>query len=230
MPPAAPVVDDDNNAVLNNYAESANVALTIRSNIPIDKQVVPTTAPVGTTVLFTTKVFLIEGVTPSMVFTDVLPPGLTYVSHTIAVGNVGMTIANPSYNTRLGTGQTVSFNFGDVGNPANGNNADDFVQIDITARVDNIAANQNGVQLSNGQQSAGSLVTVQYGASPTTVTFDADPATPGIQGRAVTVIEPVLKVTKTVVPAITGTRATWLRIRSPLRTMRPAPRTRSTSR
>ncbi len=197
----APVVDDDNNTILNNYGESASVALTIRANIAIDKQVVPTSAPIGATVLFTNKVSLIEGVTPSMSFTDVLPPGLTYVSHTIAVGHVGMTISNPTYNTRLGAGQTVSFNFGDIGNPANGSNADDFVEIDITARVDNIIANQNAVPLSNGQQSAGSLVTVTYGAIPTTVTFDADPATPGIQGRTVTVVEPVLKVTKTVVPA-----------------------------
>ncbi len=196
-----PAVDDDDNTVLNNYAESASAALTIRSNIAIDKQVVPTSAPIGATVLFTSRLSLIEGVTPSMIFTDVLPAGLTYVSHTIAVGHVGMTIANPTYNTRLGTGQTVSFNFGDIGNPANGSNADDFVEIDITARVDNIIANQDAVQLSNGQQAAGSLVTVTYGATPTTVTFDADPVTPGIQGRAVTVVEPVLKITKTVVPA-----------------------------
>jgi len=112
-----------------------------------------------------------------------------------------MTIANPAYNTRLGSGQTVSFNFGDIGNPANASNADDFIEIDIVARVDNIAANQNPVQLSNGQQSVGSLVTVSFGAVPVTVTFDADPATPGIQGRAITVVEPVLKIAKTVVPA-----------------------------
>jgi uncharacterized repeat protein (TIGR01451 family)/fimbrial isopeptide formation D2 family protein len=197
---SAPVVDDDNDAVLNNYAESANIGLTIRSNIAIDKQVSPMVAPVGGTVTFTNRVALIEGVTPSVVFTDVLPPGLTYVSHTISVGHVGMTIANPFYATRIGTGQTVSFNFGDIGNPANGSNADDFVEIDIVARVDNVAANQNAVQLSNGQQSVGSLVTVTFGATPVTVTFDSDPATPGIQGRAMTVIEPVLKITKNVVP------------------------------
>ncbi len=197
----APVVDDDNNAILNNYAESASTSLTVRTNIAIDKQVSPATAAVGATVLYTTRVALIEGVIPSVVFSDVLPPGLTYVSHTIAVGNIGMTIANPAYNTRLGSGQTVSFNFGDITNPANGSNADDFVEIDIVARVDNIAANQNAVVLSNGQQSAGSLVTVTYGVAPVTVTFDADPVTPGIQGRPITVVEPVLKATKTVVPA-----------------------------
>ena len=198
----APVVDDDAvGAPMNNYAESANVGLTIRANIAIDKQVSPGSAPIGGTVLFTNKLSIIEGVTPSVVFTDVLPPGLTYVSHTIAVGHVGMTIANVTYNTRLGTGQTVSFNFGDIGNPANASNADDFIEIDIVARVDNIAANQNAVQLSNGQQSVGSLVTVSFGAVPVTVTFDADPATPGIQGRAITVVEPVLKIAKTVVPA-----------------------------
>ena len=100
-----------------------------------------------------------------------------------------------------GSGQLVQFDFGTIGNPANGNNADDFVQIEIVVRIDNVAANQNNVARKNGEQAAGSLVTVTYGSGPpTTVTFDADGATPGIQGRAVTVQEPVLATSKVVAP------------------------------
>ena len=150
--------------------------------------------------LFTTRVDLIEGTTPNVVVTDVLPAGFTYVGHSIAVGNLGMVFGNPAYGNRLGSGQTVAFDLGTIVNPANGNAGDDYFTVQITARVDNVAGNQNGVVLKNGEQAAGSLVTVTYGAVPTTLTFDAEPGVPGIQGRPVTVLEPMLSTTKSVVP------------------------------
>ena len=124
-------------------------------------------------------------------FTDVLPAGLSYVSHTITAGNQGITVGNPNYNARLGSGQTVSFDFGDVTNPANGNANDDFGLVLLTVRVDNVAANQDGTVLSNGENADGSQVFVTFGGRPTRVDFDADGATAGNQGRPLTVVEPV---------------------------------------
>ena len=194
-------VDDDDNAQLDNYEESGSASLTIRSNVAIDKQVAPNAAPIGATVLFTTRVDLIEGTTPNVVVTDVLPAGFTYVSHSIAVGHLGMVFGNPGYDNRLGSGQTVAFDLGTIVNPANGECEPTTTSpSQITARVDNVAANQNGVVLKNGEQAAGSLVTVTYGTVPTTLTFDAEPGVAGIQGRPVTLLEPILAATKSAVP------------------------------
>src|SRR5262249_29436353 len=96
---------------------------------------------------------------------------------------------------RLGTGQSVEFDFGDAANPFNGNPDDDFVDIAITARVDNVSANQNGVVLSNGSPPA-SPVFVTFGTTPTRVDFAPDAAVPGAQGLPITVVEPALAITK----------------------------------
>ena len=118
-----------------------------------------------------------------------------------------MVLGNATYNARLGSGQLVEFDFGAIGNPSDGDNADDYVTIEIVARIDNVAANQNDVARKNGEQAAGSPVTVTYGSGPTTtVTFDADGATPGIQGRALTVQEPVLATSEVGRADVAGAR------------------------
>jgi fimbrial isopeptide formation D2 family protein/uncharacterized repeat protein (TIGR01451 family) len=195
--------DDDDDSTLNNYQESATASLTASAFIAIVKTVEPNEATIGEEVTFTIRILVQEGTTPALVVTDVLPVGLTYTGHSISAGNAGMSPSNPDYNTRLGSGQTVQFNAGDLLNPADGNPLNDFFTIAITARVDNIASNQNGVVLSNGDAAAGSPVYLEYGSTePTRVDFDADfdPAN-GQQGVPVTVIEPELNVTKTVDPA-----------------------------
>jgi len=188
---------NDTTTPLNNYGESASTPLTVAAPIAIDKQADKTQATIGETVTYTLKVSVIEGVTPSVVVTDVLPVGLSYVSHTISVGHSGMTLGNTSYNTQLGTGQTVQFNLGDVSNPANESNTDDYVTVAIVARVDNRTANQSGDVLKNGENGT---VTVQYGTTPTTVTYDYETNTSGIQGRPLTITEPALEMTKMATP------------------------------
>ena len=195
--------DDDNNATLNNYQESASQVLKIKSFIAIDKQVDPVTATIGQTITYRLRIDVIEGTTNSVVVTDVLPTGLQYVSHAISVGNIGMALTNPAYNTRLGSGQTFSFNLGNVINPANGDQTDDYVEVEISARVANVTNNQNNVTIVNGGDSTGpSPVSVSYNDGATqTVYFDHDASTPGNQGIPFTVTEPVLGVAKTVNPA-----------------------------
>lgn len=194
-------VDDDDDSDLNNYEESATApTLTVAADIAINKTVSPSMYTIGQDVVYQIRIDVIEGTTPSVRVVDVLPAGLTYQSHAIAAGNLGMTFGNPSYDTRLGTGQSVEFDFGDVSNPANAPMTDDFFTIDITARVDNILANQNAVVLRNGEAAEGSNVYVEYGSGPTRVDFDADGGTPGLQGLPITIVEPDLQLTKTVLP------------------------------
>jgi uncharacterized repeat protein (TIGR01451 family)/fimbrial isopeptide formation D2 family protein len=195
-----PTVDDDNNGTLNNYRESASHALQIQSRVTIDKQVTPVRAAIGEIVTYQLRIDVIQGVTNSVVVTDVLPAGLDYVGHAISVGNIGMAFNNPDYNTNLGSGQIVSFDLGDVLNPANASSDDDYVLVEIFGRVRNIASNQNNTIIANGE-AAGSPVTVSYNdGSPQTVNFDHDATTPGNQGVPFTVIEPVLGVTKSANP------------------------------
>ncbi len=195
---ALPGSDDDIDPG-NNYNESANNTLMIDAPIAIDKQASKEAATIGETLVYTLTVSLIEGNTPSLVVTDVLPAGLSYVSHTIDVGHVGITPSEADYLDRLGSGQTVQFDFGNVQNDPNAFDDDDFIQIDITVRVDNVTGNQNGVVLNNGEDGT---VTVQYGPEPdpTIVPYDYDGTEEGIQGRPLTIEEPVLQTTKTVMP------------------------------
>ena len=195
--------DDDVDDLLNNYTEQASSPLTVAALVAIHKTLTPRTLSVGETATYEITVHLIQGTTPNVVVTDVLPAGLSYVSHSIIAGNTGFTVSNPNYAQRLGSGQTVSFDFGNVVNPANGITTDDFGRILLTVRVDNVAANQDGTVLSNGENADGSEVFVTAGPAATRIDFDADGATPGNQGRPVTVVEPVLRIAKTPSPNLT---------------------------
>ncbi|MBI5506259.1 MAG: DUF11 domain-containing protein [Deltaproteobacteria bacterium] len=195
-----PAVDDDNDADLDNYKESASQSLTLDSPIAIDKSVARPTYTIGEDAVFTVRVDLFEGVTQSVLVTDELPPGLTYRSHSIAAGNMGITFSNPGYNVPTigvggGGGQTLTFDFGDVTDAPDLSVLDDFVTIEVVARVDNILANQDGTDLENNAWLA-------YGPTATRLDFDSDGGTPGVQGLSVTVIEPDLTITKTVVPSM----------------------------
>jgi len=192
--------DDDLDDRLNNYRESASQALTISSAIAVNKTVSPDKYTIGQNLTYTVRVNMIEGTIPNLVVTDTLPAGLTYQNHAISVGHIGMTIGNAAYNTRLGAGQTVQFDFGTVTNPSNGNAADDYIDVQITARVDNLVAHQDNTVLRNGEQAAGSLLTVRYGSGPTTVTYDYNAGAPGIQGLPITVVEPALRLSKVATP------------------------------
>jgi uncharacterized repeat protein (TIGR01451 family)/fimbrial isopeptide formation D2 family protein len=187
----------------NNYNESGSANLTIGALVAIDKQADKTTATLGETVAYTIRVSVNEGVTSNVVVTDSLPAGLTYVAHSINLGNMGITFGNAAYATRLGTGQTVQFNLGNVSNPANASTSDDYVDIVITARVDNIVANQKGTILRNGDGTGAGQTTptviVAYG-SGTTLGYDFNGTTAGYQGRPLTITEPALTISKTAAP------------------------------
>ena len=175
-------VDDDDDADLDNYEESASQSLTVDSDIAIDKTVAETEYTIGENAVYTITVSLQEGTTPDLEVHDLLPDGLSYEGHDITLGHTGMNIGNGSYETRQGLNQHVWFDFGDLTNPGNADVNDDFIEIEITARVENISTNQDGTVLSNGENADGSEVYLQYGATPTRVDFDSDGGVDGNQG------------------------------------------------
>ncbi len=186
---------------LNDYQASGSTNLTIASDLEIDKTVDRNQATIGEEVTFTIRLSLITGVTENVFVSDTLPDGLAYVSHNISVGHMGIAFGNPDYADRLGSGQEVAFDLGDVSNPPSSGSDDNFVDIEITARVENTEDNQNGDVLSNGEDGT---VWVEYGEHPDTpvrLEFDADPADEDtISGIPVDIVEPLLDVTKTVAP------------------------------
>lgn len=189
-------VDDDDDTDLNNYEESASQSLTINSEIAIDKTVNKTSFTIGENVIYTIRIDLIEGITQNLSVIDTLPDGLSYVSHNIAIGHIGIDFSNPSYNTPSFNGQEITFDFGDVSNASNGVTTDDFFTIEITAHVDNVAENQNGITLENN-----SYVLYGSGQDRTRVDFDYDADEEGIQGLPINIVEPELNIIKTVNPS-----------------------------
>jgi len=193
-------VDDDNDTDLNNYEESTSESVTVDASIAIDKTIpsMQTTYAVGELVTYRIQVDLIEGVTTNLHVYDNLPVGLTYDSHNIAVGQAEILIGNPSYDTRLGTDQEVHFFFGDVTNPST-SGSNDFIEIEISAKVDNMLAIQSGFVLNNGEEIDSNDVYLTFGPGSTQIDFDEDglPGN-GNQGVPITVVEPALSINKTV--------------------------------
>lgn len=186
-------VDDDDDTDLDNYEESASQMLVLDAPLAIDKTVTPTIYTVGEDVTYTVTLSVGEGTTTTVVATDSLPAGLLFQSSSIAAGNMGMVFGNATYATPIIVGQDISFDFGDVSNPPDLNATNDFIEIEITARVENILANQDGTVLENN-----AFATSDAGANR--VDFDSDGGTPGIQGLDIVVVEPDLLVSKTAMP------------------------------
>jgi len=179
--------DDDDNSTLNNYCESKTADLIIDAGIAIDKHLQGTVDhfTIGEQVTYEMRVSLIEGITPNVVLTDTLPAGLQYVSHTCQ--DAGGTTMQFSCN--LSSTSPVSIDFGDVINPADGNNTNDYIDVELTVLVENVIGNQNGYKPENGD-TAGTLVTVTSDANSSAVTVPV----------LITITEPDLNVTKRVTP------------------------------
>ncbi len=196
-------VDDDDDSDLDNYEESASQAVTVLAEVAIDKTVDPVVYTIGQQVDYQVRVDFIEGVTEGLRLVDILPAGLTLVDFTIAVGNPGIGFSNGSYDTNLGTGQTLELFFGNVSNPDNGEDDDDFLTVEISARVDNVVGNQNGTVLRNGEAAEGSELFIEVGPDDNRMRldFDHDASTAEANGIPIVLIEPDLSVDKTMLPS-----------------------------
>ncbi|MBK1644967.1 hypothetical protein CKO25_09955, partial [Thiocapsa imhoffii] len=182
-------------------ADALSPVITVNAEVTLDKAFHPnpakTSYTIGEEFQYRLTLGIIEGVTRAVSIVDTLPDGVTYLNATVGLGNTGIIIGNPASQPTDVTGQVLTFNFGDISNPANGNPNDDVITIDIRVRVDNLAANQAGTVLGNNAH-------VDYTDGQDAaqrVDFDADAEEPGIQPLEATLVEPDLSLNKTVNPS-----------------------------
>ncbi len=119
----------------------------------------------------------------SVILTDALPTGLTFVSFEVTGVGAGIITGDP---TLTQTGQLLSFDFGNVVNPFDGSiGADDQITVQVTTLVANVPSNADGVQLTN----TGSLTVTPQGGTP--LDTQTDTAT-------IDIVEPELVIDKSV--------------------------------
>ncbi|BAJ01929.1 Ig-like domain-containing protein [Shewanella violacea] len=141
--------DDDGN--LNNYGESVTQALTIDSNIALQQVLSPgqgdSTFTIGETVSYDIQVDIIEGITESLVLTNLLPSGLSFMSASIiASAQISYSGTGTEIESPVGT---FSFDFGDVSNTADADLSNDHFILRLLTRVNDDLANSAGVTLDN---------------------------------------------------------------------------------
>jgi uncharacterized repeat protein (TIGR01451 family)/fimbrial isopeptide formation D2 family protein len=122
-----------------NVDSKINVFKSLSSLLSSDRFVI------GATVIYVVRVDIIQGTTPLMSITDVLPAGLAYQGADVLSGNAGISYSNLNYNVPTVTGQQVTFSLGDVVNTGDGNPADNYFLARIFATVLNVSGNRNGL-------------------------------------------------------------------------------------
>jgi len=184
--------DDDNDATLNNYCEAAHEDLVIDAGIHIDKHLQGSNDKftIGDEVTYEMRLSFIEGNIANVVLTDALPAGLSYVSHSYHNGAPHMLFDHATAGINSGTDSNVIIDFGDVNNSTDGNRSNDYIDVELTVRIDNIVGNKDGDQPENGD-TAGTEVTVVSDANNSAVTVPVP----------ITITEPNLQVSKTVSPS-----------------------------
>ncbi len=174
------VLDDTDPNELNNYGQTTSRDLTLDSNIALQKSLSDGGQPdanfaIGEEVLFDVKVSLLAGVTNNVVVTDTLPTGLEFIELVGINAESGISYDGSDTAIENPTG-TVTVTLGNV--TIAPDVADKFLTLQFRARVGNILSNQNGVDLTNSAE-----VTSDIGGASDTLD--------------VTVVEPVLQVSKT---------------------------------
>jgi uncharacterized repeat protein (TIGR01451 family)/fimbrial isopeptide formation D2 family protein len=184
----------DGSTGLNDYVNSGQVGQTLAAPSIVKNAPDVPHAPIGQLTTFNLLVTLPEGTTRGLIVTDTLQDGLDFVSAT-PVTSGGLLSADfsgtfttpnptPSVTTPDGTHHAYALSFGDTVVPADQDPANDKFEIQVTARVTNVAGNQAGTVLWNSAK-------LTY----TNVSTPVDVAAPSQQ--AVTVYEPDVRLTKT---------------------------------
>ena len=152
---------------------------------------------IGETVTYELTLVFPEGVTTNAVLTDLMPiaPGVIEVigaSVTSVGGNIGTSLPGTPVLTDAqlvdGFDDTATLDFGTVTNTPDGvSNAEDRITVEIVGRIVDVAANIDGIALTN----------------TATLNFDGDGG--GLTGTAdVEVVEPVTNLTKSMTLAEDG--------------------------
>jgi uncharacterized repeat protein (TIGR01451 family)/fimbrial isopeptide formation D2 family protein len=187
--------DPNHGGQTNNYQASSSAQVTVTMPVPskllLGTSIVSannsnTQAVIGELVNYRLTLTVPHAITPAAQFVDTLAPGLAFVKFVAFTNsdpaNVTLT-GDPTNPTVTNSGQTVTFNFGDI------NNADpqvgqvDMLTIDYEAVVLNVSTNVSGVKLTN------SAVFSWMGHT-----------LPPVSAPPVTVIEPKLQVVKAANP------------------------------
>lgn len=145
---------------------------------------------VGDRVQFELRIGLQEGTHNNLVMEDTLPTGLVYEG-IVSADFFGAAPAPAGIESPVVAGQTLTWNFGTVTNPADGNAANDFLVIVYEARV----ANNDTLAQTPTTQVLPNAATLDY-------TVAGVPVPTRNSSAAVSVLQPVLAVTKSVVSAV----------------------------
>ncbi len=212
--PGSPTGERDGSGGRNGYSRSAMDSVPLAT--PTIEKLAPTPNQytIGELVTFDLRVTLPEGVTQGLVVTDDLPPGLAFVGYSIVTsdanlaapyaGNVGSLSVTRSSPVAVpgASGEDLVLTFPDVTTTDDNVTNNNAFLVRLQARVLNVIGNQNGTTLTNTARL--SYTNPNTGA---TVTVNAPEA------RAVTVVEPVLNVAKSILtppdPADAGGEVTY---------------------
>jgi uncharacterized repeat protein (TIGR01451 family)/fimbrial isopeptide formation D2 family protein len=182
---------------LNNYRATSPAPVTLAAPSIHKYGPTPASATIGATAGFDLLVILPEGTSQNLSVIDTLPAGLAPVSatvitdHNLSGGRLSAdfsgALAVPTMTPPSGfVGGPWTLAFGSTVVPADGLATNDSFVVHVVVRVGNVLANQAGVNLTNR---AG----VRYSdPSSGLTTIDA------LETPALAIVEPVLKVTKTV--------------------------------
>jgi len=176
----------------NDYADEDDADLTVDTVFEVEKRLAEgqaSTATIGETVRYEVSLTLIEGTTANVVVYDTLPTGLAYDGQGVTLTIGGTTVDVPSgsivYDEASGL---LTVDLGAVVIPGDNDAENNQAVLHYGAVVQNIEANQSGVDLTNTVRAAGE------DADGEELEDEAE------EEPAVQVIEPDLEVIKEVTP------------------------------
>lgn len=175
--------DDDNDADLNNYQETVSSILTLDATLALQKTLnavhgMTSSFAVGSEISYDLRLDFVEGITNNVNVIDLLPTDMEFIAlDSITAGHGGISYNGTGLATESPT-DTITINLGDITNPANADNTDDYIVLVVRARIMDAAANIAGATLQNS-------------ITATAAQGNAGPVT-----QDITVTEPNLTVTK----------------------------------
>ena len=143
---------------------------------------------IGETATFMLTVTLPEGTTPSLTVTDLIPTGMAYVTGSYSIDTSGFngTLPVPSVTALGGNGDDLTLSFGEIIVDDDGILTNNSFTVQLQAVVLNVIGNQRNTSLVNQASVQVGTGTIRYSPQVT-----------------MTVVEPVITFTKTIVDFIT---------------------------
>ena len=161
--------DDDNNATLNNYRETASSNVTVDNTLAIQSALNATHSDndfaVGESVSIDARIDLVEGTIDGVSIVNTLPADIRFDSISI---NSPAQISYDGAATASVSGNDVTVDFGTVSNTADGNSANDYITVTFTGVVENEVGNAQGTTLTNSVNASGG----GESAGPSTLEID----------------------------------------------------------